>query len=272
MSLIIFLDEVDCGVVSSFVTVFLLCAEKESEVMNLSNAFLCLGFSLLSFWLYYLLYVIDDSLSLKFSKKQYKLEINVFQSSKDSKFCGDCYDFFINNEKKYLILSDGMFVGKDAYDISSLAISYIRSSIESGEDINDSVRRCSNIIGEKYLYEKYSTLDLLELDNSKLSIVKRGAEGSLLVRNGNVVHIDGNSLPLGVVGDSDVNFVNVKDNDILLMYSDGLKDKYPLFEKMIEDRLYGYNLCGWLEKLLKKDLDEQKDDVSILVIKFVDIS
>ena len=64
----------------------------------------------------------------------------------------------------------------------------------------------------------------------------------------------------------------VKKDDILLMYSDGLKEKYPLFENMIKDRIYGYNLCGWLEKMMKKNLEDQKDDVSILVIKFVDIS
>ena len=272
MSLIIFLDEIDCGVVASFVTVFVLCVEKDADLMNLSRAFVCLGYALISFWLYYILYVIDDCFALKFSKKQYKLEIKIFQSSKDPRFCGDCYDYFSNGDRRYLVLSDGMFVGKEAYDISSLAISYIRNSIESGESVDDSVRRCSNVIGEKYFCEKFSTLDLLELNNSKLSIFKRGAEESLLIRKDNVVRINSNSLPLGVDGDSNVNYVNVKDDDILLMYSDGLKEKYPLFENMIKDRIYGHNLCGWLEKLMKKNLDEQKDDVSILVIKFVDIS
>jgi len=201
-----------------------------------------------------------------------KLEINIFQSSKDSRYCGDCYDYFTSDSKKYLLLSDGMFVGRDAYDISSLAVSYIRRCIEEGEGVADSVRRCSDIISDKYCCEKFSTLDLLEIDNSKLGFIKRGAEESLLIRNGDIIHLSSNSLPLGVKSDGDLNHINIKDDDILIMYSDGWKEKYPLFEQMIKDRLYGYNLYGWIEKLMNINLEEQKDDVSILVIKFVDIS
>ena len=165
-----------------------------------------------------------------------------------------------------------MYVGKEAYDLSSSVLSSIRCGIENGVVVNDVIKGCSKCFSNSYQCESFSTLDLMELSGNKLSLIKRGAENSLLIRNKDVARIENDSLPIGIDGGNSVVKVRVKDNDILLMYSDGVKEKYPLFEAMVKDRLYGNNLNRWIKKLICERCNDQKDDMSVLVIKFVDIS
>lgn len=268
----VFLDDVDSGVVSCFITVFILCVEKSGENINLKYSLICLSLSLLSFWIYYLFVSLSEFIDIRINDKKYRLDIKIYQSSKDEVYCGDCYDIFDINDKKYVLFSDGMYVGKEAYDISSFVLETLRDNIEYGSEISEAIDMCSSSLESKYNNEEYSTLDLFELCSNKLKLVKRGAEDSLIIRGKDILKVSGNSLPLGVDGNASERVIRIKDNDILIMYSDGLKDKYPFFEDMIRTRMYGSNLTEWLKKLISKDIEKQKDDVSILVIKFVDIS
>jgi hypothetical protein len=272
ISTFVFLDDIDCAMVSSFLCVFIMLVEKESETLNLGVFFICLGFSLLSFWLYFVLFLIKDYLFDRIGDKCFDINLCIYQSSMDQCFCGDCYDYFSFMGKKYILFSDGMYVGEDAYNLSSEVLSSIRSGIECGNEIEDVVNTCSKLMVKKYNHESFSTLDLVELLGNKLMFIKRGAENSLLIRNRDVIAVKSNSLPLGIEGKSSVNNFRVKDEDVLILFSDGVKEKYPLFEEMVRDRLYGDNLDKWVKTLVCDKYEDQKDDMSILVIKFVDIS
>jgi len=272
ISKIVFIDDVDSNMVACFISVFILVIERNYDHITLSYSFVSLGYALMSFWLYYIINSIDLSLADKFINKEYKLDIKVYQSSINQDYCGDCYDYFSFENKKYLLLSDGMYVGKNAYEISSYVLSSLRYFIENGKGLDEGIKLCSDLVNKKYECEEFSTLDLFELENNKLNIIKRGAENSLLIRNKDVMKISGNSLPVGVDGDCYKNSFRIRNNDILIMYSDGVKDRYPLFEQMVEENLYGDNLNGWMAKLLNKNKENQKDDFSIFIIKFVDIS
>ena len=272
ISSMIFLDDVDCAMVACFMSVFILCIERKSSNVTVGTFFLCLFFSLVSFWLYFIIHLIKDFISSYIGNKKFTLYLSIYQSSYDKDYCGDCYDYFDYDNKKYVLFSDGMYVGKDAYNLSSELLSSIRCGIECGYDINDVVSNCSKCMSKEYNCECFSTLDLLELNGNKLLFIKRGAENSLLIRNKDVVSVNSNSLPMGVEGNNTSINTRVKDEDILIIYSDGVKEKYPLFDAMIKDRVYGDRLESWIEKLVCKKCEGQRDDMSVLVIKFVDIS
>ena len=165
-----------------------------------------------------------------------------------------------------------MYVGEEAFNLSSQVLSSIRCGIESGYDVNNVVSNCSRCLFNEYNCESFSTLDLIELDGNKLSFIKRGSENSLLIRNKDVISISNNSLTMGVDGDNTNVNTRIKDEDILVIYSDGVKEKYPLFDAMIKDKVYGDRLESWVEKLVCEKYEGQRDDMSVLVIKFVDIS
>lgn len=272
ISSMIFLDDVDCSMVSCFMSVFILCIERHTNNVNVGTFFLCLLFSLISFWMYFIVYLCKDLFDSYVGNKKFNMYISVYQSSFDNKFCGDCYDYFNHNSKKYILFCDGMYVGEEAFNLSSQVLSSIRCGIESGYDVNNVVSNCSRCLFNEYNCESFSTLDLIELDGNKLSFIKRGSENSLLIRNKDVISISNNSLPMGVDGDNTNVNTRIKDEDILVIYSDGVKEKYPLFDAMVKDKVYGDRLELWVEKLVCEKYEGQRDDMSVLVIKFVDIS
>jgi stage II sporulation protein E len=268
----IFLDDVDCAMVSCFMSVFILCIERKASDVTLGTFFLCLLFSLMSFWIYFVVHLIKDYVSSYVGNKKFTLYLSVYQSSYDKEYCGDCYDYFDYKNKKYVLFSDGMYVGEEAFKLSSEVLSSIRCGIEGGYDVNDVVSNCSKCMSREYNCESFSTLDLLELNGNKLSFIKRGAENSLFIRNKDVISVNSDSLPMGVDGNNTSINTRVRDEDVLVIYSDGVKEKYPLFDAMIKDRVYGDRLESWIEKLICEKCDGQRDDMSVLVIKFVDIS
>ena len=272
LSSYIFLDDIDCAMVSTFMCVFIMCVERESKVMNVGMFFICLAFSLLSFWLYFIFFLIKDYLSDRIGDKCFDMKVGVYQSSMDPSFCGDCYDCFSFMNKKYVLFSDGMYVGEEAYNLSSEVLSSIRCGIECGGMIEDVVNNCSKLMVKKYKCESFSTLDLIELYGNNLSFIKRGAENSLLIRNRDVIDVKNSCLPLGIEDKCSISNFKIKDEDVLILFSDGVKEKYPLFEEMIKDRIYGDSLNKWVKSLVCDKCDNQRDDMSILVIKFVDIS
>ena len=163
--------------------------------------------------------------------QKYKAITEVAAISKDGHvLCGDNYTYMDINDGKYMIaISDGMGKGKKAYEESSITIDILEKMMDA--KINDEViiNTINNMLLLKSSDEMFSTIDLgiMDLKKGYLETIKMGACSTYIKReNKDIDLISSSSLPVGILSEikPDRKSVKIKDDDYIIMVSDGILD------------------------------------------------
>ena len=155
-------------------------------------------------------------------------------SSEGNQICGD--NFLVKNLKngKFIsAISDGMGSGYSAFEESSTTLNLINDIIELNLNSSTSLEVLNTFYSIQEYLEKYSTLDLVEINRytKEAKFYKMGGATSYIVKkDGKIEKVVNQNLPFGV-GDNIENYNYVLENgDLILMSSDGI------FENIIEEK------------------------------------
>lgn len=196
------------------------------------------------------------------NKIMYYFKFGVSQMAKNGVVCGDSYLIFDTEKYKIFLLSDGMGYGEEAKFKSKAAINMFKKYIDIGFSVKSCIKSLNNVLKGEYSKEGYTTLDLFVFDkiDNKFYFSKNGACDSYVLRDDNVLVIEGNDLPLGIIDkiDSSVHSLEIEDNDYIVMVSDGVSESCLRKCKSKDP-----------SKMVKEIIERQKeinDDASVLVI------
>jgi stage II sporulation protein E len=128
--------------------------------------------------------------------------------------------------KTAVILSDGMGSGPNAALESEAVIGNLRQLLQAGFDRDFAIRTVNSILILKSPEDSFATIDvaILDLVSANAEFVKVGASPSFIIRDDEVLVVQGKSLPVGILNtvDIDTSKVVLQDGDILVMATDGI--------------------------------------------------
>ena len=186
------------------------------------------------------------------------------------------------DDGKYLIaICDGMGSGTKAKQTSKKAIDMIENLISTGFNKETSVNLINSTLNLYSEDEMFTSLDLMFLDLylGKIELIKNVACSTYIKNRKNINKISSNDLPVGIIGDIEVNTktFDVSDGDIILMCSDGLiESKNEVKNDWIETFLKNVstnNVQKLADLILAEAIDNNlgvvQDDITIIVSKVV---
>lgn len=140
--------------------------------------------------------------------------------------CGDtCKYFFDGRGRLVVIVSDGMGSGGRAAVDSAMTAGLAERLIKAGFGYDCTLRLVNSAMLFKSSDESLATLDIscVDLYTGKTELLKAGAAPTLVRRNGRTGRAECKSLPAGILHEVgfDKATVTLKENDILIMMSDG---------------------------------------------------
>ena len=178
----------------------------------------------------------------------------------------------VGKDKYLFAIADGMGSGKKAGEQSLKAVSMIESFYKAGFN-RDTVIGLVNKLLTFSGGECYNTLDMCVVDlmENMCDFIKLGASASFLKRGESVEVIEGESLPMGVFGDAKPTVVTkkVKENDMIIIASDGVSDSIGLAELIVFIERMNTPNPQEIANAIKKRATERGalDDVSVVVGK-----
>lgn len=193
--------------------------------------------------------------------------------------CGDTVDTFCGCDGLfYACISDGMGSGREASRVSTLSVGLLRDLLGGSREINGALSLLNSLLrhrGNGSLHECSSTVDLLELDPARghARFYKCGAAPTYILREGSLVKLRSNTLPIGIMKQIDPGSIpcEVTAGDVIVMVSDGVtqgKEECPWLFDLLQTRISSSDA----EQLANLVLNEAKrrgsaDDISVLVMK-----
>ena len=126
--------------------------------------------------------------------------------------------------------------------------------------------------------EIFTTLDvvLFDLYNAEAEFIKAGALESYLKRDGEIMDLTGEALPIGII--ENINLatekLKLKNNDYLYLISDGFLEAFSDDRELIKEKIKNMEYRNpqkiadeLFNEAYARSLGKLKDDVSILVVK-----
>lgn len=204
---------------------------------------------------------------IKFKEeKEFEFNYGIKQIAKDREVCGDSYLVYENDSKIIYALSDGMGVGKQAKEKSKQALELFKKFMDIGFEEERAINSINCILKSEYNKDSYATLDLFIYDKyrKEFSFCKNGACDSYIVRNREIVNVEGDKLPVGIMDKIDVSrkLVEINKGDYVVMVSDGVSEKKIEKLKNVKS-----NDCVKISNEVLRDDVEINDDESVIVIK-----
>ena len=215
-----------------------------------------------------------------------KYEINISSSGKIKKgnqVSGDSFlSIKLKDGKNLIALSDGMGSGSEARNSSDKALKMMENLLLSGFDKKTSIELInSSLINQNA--EIFATLDIaiVDLYEGNIEFIKSGACPSYIKNRKNVQIIKSNSLPVGIINQNNVEIFDrdIKNNDILVMCSDGIIDSNveyknkELWVKYLLEDIETMDENKITELILNESMDNSfgvaKDDMSVVVCRFL---
>ena len=130
--------------------------------------------------------------------------------------------------KFYLAISDGMGNGIEAKEESTFTIEALFSTIKTGMQITEGIAITNSLLKLKNQYDTYTTIDLIEIDQTNLvaKFYKAGAFLSLIIRGEEIYVIENYALPIGIIDQVQIYpyIIQLQKNDVILLMSDGVID------------------------------------------------
>ena len=205
--------------------------------------------------------------------REYKFSYGVHQINCAEEGNGDSYLVYENNNYMIYCLSDGMGVGKLAKEESSFTLKMLKSILDTGMDLRNSIMLINSLLKVKNRFDMYATLDLVSINkrNLKSHFFKNGAIHSYIYSNieNKLIEVNTSSLPIGIVdsvNSYDFSF-KLKKGDYIIMFSDGIKEDIDSFESFFK-QVKCYNPQIIAKEIANKFKNEtEKDDVSVIVVK-----
>jgi len=212
-------------------------------------------------------------------KMPYSLSVGVRREKKDKKKeCGDNYSNLVLPTNTHLIaLADGMGSGEKANKQSERVLNLLEEMLSCGVSEISSVNTINSILSLEE-EEIFTTLDILlfNMYNAEAEIIKAGALESYLKRDGEILSLCAEALPIGII--ENVNLatekIKLKNNDYLYLISDGFLEAFADDRELIQEKikLMEYrNPQKIADELFNeayaRSIGKLKDDVSIIVIK-----
>lgn len=193
----------------------------------------------------------------------------------DGQFCGDAYESFEDGEGcAYMLLSDGMGSGGRAAVDGAMACGIFSRLLQGGFGYDSAVKIVNSALMVKSEEESLSTIDSLRLNlyNGRAMFCKAGAAQSYHVRDGVVNRIDTQSLPLGILRETDTAqyCFTAEEGDLIVMLSDGVPtDESLWFEKLL-GQYAGEDVEQFAQFLLNRAVSRrpsgEDDDITIIVM------
>jgi len=210
-------------------------------------------------------------------KPELDVSFGSFQHSADnSTFCGDSFRGFYDGQGHYItVLCDGMGTGGRAAVDGVMASTMAETLIKAGVGFDTALRLINTALMAKSSDESLSTLDIVCVDlfTGKTEFRKAGAAGSFIRRGRRVDYYEEISLPVGIMNGSSFAYFdhNLKENDIIVMVSDGATVCGTDFIKEIienfEDDDPAYLAKQIVSEARKQRSDGHEDDVTAVVLK-----
>jgi len=217
------------------------------------------------------------------SEDKFVLQVGSSKITKDgSEVSGDCSLQIKLADGKYLLaIADGMGSGEKARECSKLALRLVKQMLSAGFNEDESIEMINSRMNLTSNSEIYSTLDIaiLDLYIGKIQILKSGACNTYIKNKKNISKVKAESLPVGIVNNIKLQSetVNIENEDIMVMYSDGVLDtKEEMQKEWLEDFLKNVNTNN-VQKLadliLAEAIDNSygiaQDDMTVIVSKIV---
>lgn len=199
-----------------------------------------------------------------------------------NRVCGDVYSFMELNEGQYLLaLADGMGSGKNALEESTTTMELIEHFIDAGFEKNLAVKLINSILILKSSEEYFSTIDVTIIDQhtGSAEFIKLGAASSFILREREVISINADTLPVGILNevDMEIHTEKLQDGDVIIMVTDGMLvshhdflEKEETFKHFIleADSDNPQYMADYLMKKVTGLLGEsEKDDMTVVVAK-----
>lgn len=192
--------------------------------------------------------------------ERYTLKSSVKQHTKEgSERSGDNYSIkTLDNSTRYIALCDGSGSGHVASEYSGNTLKLLEEFLKTGFSKSASIKLINSSLICNSENDYFSTIDLsiMDLKNGEVEIIKKGACPTYIKHaNGEFEIIRNSSFPLGVIRgeQNQINKVKLKENDIIIMISDGI---YNAVEK--ED---------WILEALKAINSDNPDYISDMILK-----
>lgn len=212
-----------------------------------------------------------------------KLKIDIiygYGTLSDEKISGDNYLIKELNDGKLLAaISDGMGKGYSAFKCSNATINLVNKVTDLGIDTNTSLTILNSLYTVQDYLERYSTLDLMEINryDKKLTIYKMGGSTSYIIhKDGKIDKILNKNLPFGIDDELSKREMALADGDLIIMSSDGILENY-VDEKDIENYILSIRdlspqkLVYEIIRHTMQNKVKAKDDMSIIALKVVEI-
>ncbi len=201
---------------------------------------------------------------------------------------GDLYDFLQINEHTLVTgIADVIGKGIPAAIMMSMFRGTLRAYTDGGygrHTMEEIVQKLNRVACNECRDGEFITLFVARVDteNNQLTYCSCGHEPGLLIREGEIVELEEGGLVLGIIPETDyqINTVEFKQGDVLLLYTDGLIDAMNFEgelwgkEKLAEvlKNHPGYTAQQLIHTILRYrrrhvGLAQQTDDTSIVVIR-----
>ena len=179
--------------------------------------------------------------------------------------------------KQGIILSDGMGSGEKAFHESSMAVELLEELLLAGfpEDTAIQMLNTALVMGREEI--RFSTIDMsvFDLYTGKCEFIKAGASTTYIKHGQTVEKISSTSLPIGVVQRLDIDIYGrrLKDNDFVIMVTDGVLDALPSEEQdaILETIISGTNIRNpkelshhILQQVLEWTGEKPADDMTVI--------
>lgn len=147
------------------------------------------------------------------------------------KTCGDTTWFGKLQDGRYMAaLSDGMGHGENAAMASRQTVELLRLCLDAGYNRQQTLTAVNGMMLLGGGGECFSTADVLTVDlwQGYASLDKLGAAASWVYRQGELTRITGDTLPLGILEDIDLNgnTFRLQNGDAVVLLSDGVEDAF----------------------------------------------
>lgn len=180
----------------------------------------------------------------------------------------------------FLALSDGMGSGDAAYQESELVIDLLEQMTEAGFSEESAIRLINSLYMSQEENRSFATADiaLINLYEKTCHFVKCGASTTYLFHDKELISIEGEALPIGVMSQMEpyMQTSGINGGDYVIMMTDGVADCFATeeselemviwqqLEKRKEPQLVAEEI---LSRALEKWGGEPGDDMSVLVVK-----
>lgn len=197
---------------------------------------------------------------------------------------GDTFScMYLPSGELLMALSDGMGSGDSAYEESEQVIELLEQMTEAGFSESSALRLINSIYMSREESGGFATADIavLNLYQKSCQFVKCGASTTYLYHENEMIPIEGEALPIGVMNEIEpyMRKSGITSGDYVIMMTDGVADSFVTEEGEAEQLLLGYiDARLGPQDIADRLLDEALarwdmipgDDMSVMVVKVYD--